>query len=191
MEHWKWWLLFDAASHPLSFLHYLDYFFLDTFTLCTYSVFVTCISFVLCHLSSRLSGKPLVRIIVCLIVGYILTGLSELHVNMCWFSVGYVLSSLIVNSMPPATDTWGSCPTSAARSIGVGYAHGPKTTPANLSTSLPSWDTKLAWPTPSERCTALDSVSGVQLESASWLHGRLEENYLLSGAYSVLFRNDD
>lgn len=60
--------------------------------------------------------------------------------------------------MHPATGTWGFYPASGARNTEGRCAHGPKMTPANLSTSLPFWDTRPAWPTPSGRCTALASV---------------------------------
>ena len=78
--------------------------------------------------------------------------------------------SLTASSMHPAMATWGSCPTSVARSTGAGCAHGPKTTPANPSTSPPFWDIRLAWPTPWGRCTALASVCATEL-TAMWMHG--------------------
>lgn len=117
----------------------------------------------------------IVKIIV-IHLGYISMGLSGFHVNKKWLWLcGLCLSSLIVNSTHPAMDTWGSCPTSVARSIGARCAHGLKMTPAILSTSLPSWDTRLAWPTHWGKCTALASVCTTGL-TVTWMHGRSEQS---------------
>lgn len=103
-------------------------------------------------------------------LGYISMSFMLISSDFVWL---VSFSSLIANSMHPAMDTWGSCPTSVVRSTGAGCVLGPKMTPANQSTSLPSWDTRLAWPTRWGRCTALASVCMTGL-TATWMHERIE-----------------
>lgn len=171
----KWRQLFDTTSQPLSFLFEL------LFILYAYSVFMTCmlgLSFVIYHEDCQVKLVWHYCKNHCMFDFCVTSSLSS-ELILYWFCMGYYLSSLIANSMPPAMDTWGSCLASAARSIGVRYVHGPKMTPAIPSTSLPSSDTRLAWLKLSERYTVLASVSTSWLDSASWLHGRLEETYLM------------
>lgn len=103
-------------------------------------------------------------------LGYISMSFMLISSDFVWL---VSFSSLIANSMHPAMDTWGSCPTSVVRSTGAGCVRGPKMTPANQSTSLPSWDTRLAWPTRWGRCTAPASVCMTGL-TATWMHERIE-----------------